>query len=400
MTENEKRLAIIDGETLMDTRLEPVKFCVETLLPQGIAILGGAPKTGKSWLVLDLCVKIAKGEKVWGFDTNQGSTLYLCLEDNLQRIQNRLLDITDDVPGNAFFATTAGTIAEGLTEQIETFVSEHPNTVFIAIDTFQMVRQTTGDSSYANDYQDIVLLKNLADKLGICLLLVHHLRKQGDSDPFNKISGTTGISGAVDSAFVLERSKRNQGNATLICTGRDIEHRELELCFEKETHQWELVADSLEEPTILLDPEVNLFREFMYCISSFNGSNTELADLYSRETQKVTSAKSLKQMMNRHRFELEDMGVFFESKRSNGQRYVDIWYQEKPSNSKSDSAAIDRTNTSATEVTQVTQNFRVPQVTETACGIGACDAKMLTTPSAKTCGTCDPCVPASVGMAV
>ena len=276
-----------------------------------------------------------------GFETNQGSTLYLCLEENLQRIQNRLLDITDDVPANAFFATTAGTIADGLTEQIETFVFEHPNTVFVAIDTFQMVRQTTGDSSYANDYQDIVLLKNLADKLGICLLLVHHLRKQGDSDPFNKISGTTGISGAVDSAFVLERSKRNQGNATLICTGRDIEHRELELSFEKETHQWGLVADSLEEPTLLLDPGVNLFREFMYCISSFNGSNTELADLYSRETQKVTSAKSLKQMMNRHRFELEDMGVFFESKRSNALRYVDIWYEEKRSDSKRDSAASD-----------------------------------------------------------
>ena len=63
MTENKKRLAVIDGETLMDTRLEPVRFCVHSLLPQGIAILGGAPKTGKSWLVLDLCIKIAKAKK-------------------------------------------------------------------------------------------------------------------------------------------------------------------------------------------------------------------------------------------------------------------------------------------------------------------------------------------------
>ena len=59
MSEKKNKLTVIDGETLMDTRLEPTKFCIDTLLPQGITILGGAPKIGKSWLVLDLCVRIA-----------------------------------------------------------------------------------------------------------------------------------------------------------------------------------------------------------------------------------------------------------------------------------------------------------------------------------------------------
>ena len=63
MTENKPKLTVIDGETLMDTRLEPTKFCIDTLLPQGITILGGAPKIGKSWWVLDICIRIAKGEK-------------------------------------------------------------------------------------------------------------------------------------------------------------------------------------------------------------------------------------------------------------------------------------------------------------------------------------------------
>ena len=87
MSEKKNKLTVIDGETLMDTRLEPTKFCIDTLLPQGITILGGAPKIGKSWLVLDLCVRIAKGESMWNMPTAKGTTLYLCLEDTLRRVQ-------------------------------------------------------------------------------------------------------------------------------------------------------------------------------------------------------------------------------------------------------------------------------------------------------------------------
>ena len=230
----ENQLKVIDGESLVDMRLPPTRFCVQTLLPQGVTILGGAPKVGKSWLVLDLCVRVAKGEPIWNLPTTKGATLYLCLEDTERRVQERLLGITDDVPANAFFAVTAKTLADGLTEQIRQFVSEHPDTVLVAVDTFQMVRGSDSDPSYASDYQEIQVLKKLADELSISLLLVHHLRKQGDSDPLNKLSGTTGISGAVDAVFVLDKSKRSQSGATLICTGRDIEYRELELRFEKD----------------------------------------------------------------------------------------------------------------------------------------------------------------------
>ena len=79
------KLTVIDGETLMDMKLPPTKFCVDTLLPQGLCILGGASKIGKSWWVLDLCVRIAKGEPMWDLKTTGGTTLYLCLEDTLRR---------------------------------------------------------------------------------------------------------------------------------------------------------------------------------------------------------------------------------------------------------------------------------------------------------------------------
>ena len=100
---NNKKLTVIDGETLMDMRIKPISFCIASLLPQGVSMLCGAPKIGKSWLVLDWCVRIAKGEEVWGFKTTIGTTLYLCLEDNLSRIQQRLNEITDEVSCNVFF---------------------------------------------------------------------------------------------------------------------------------------------------------------------------------------------------------------------------------------------------------------------------------------------------------
>ena len=167
MADEKTKLAVIDGETLMDMKLPPTKFCVDTLLPQGLCILGGASKIGKSWWVLDLCVRIAKGEPMWDLKTTGGTTLYLCLEDTLRRVQNRLLCITDEVPPNAFFATSAGTLSDGLCEQIRDFVKEHPDTVFVAVDTFQIVRNNSIDTSYANDYEEIRILKQLADELSL-----------------------------------------------------------------------------------------------------------------------------------------------------------------------------------------------------------------------------------------
>ena len=320
----ENKLTVIDGETLMDMRLPPTRFCISTLLPQGVTVLGGAPKVGKSWLVLDLCIRAAKGESIWNLPTTKGTTLYLCLEDTALRIQERLLCITDEVPSNAFFAVAAKTLADGLCDQVRQFVSAHPDTVLVAIDTFQMVRGSETDISYANDYQEIQTIKKLADEIGVSLLLVHHLRKQGDSDPLNKLSGTTGISGAVDAVFVLDKSKRSQSGATLICTGRDIEYRELELRFEKETCTWALVADSVETPEMLLPEEMAAMIEFMRGIGSLSGSNAELTERFNVSAGMDISAKALKQMMNKWHYQLEDSGVQFRSYRSNGQRLVDI----------------------------------------------------------------------------
>lgn len=336
---DKNKLTVIDGETLADLRLPPTRFCMQTLLPQGVTILGGAPKIGKSWMVLELCVRVAKGEAMWGMATTQGTTLYLCLEDTLRRVQERMLCITDEVPANAFFATAAETLADGLCEQIRQFTAEHPDTVLVAIDTFQMVRGGDTELSYANDYAEVQKMKKLADDLNISLLLVHHLRKQGDSDPLNKLSGTTGISGAVDAVFVLDKDKRGHSGATLICTGRDIEYRELLLKFSSESCTWELVQDSMDAPTLLLPKELAVFVEFMRNIRSYHGGNSELVERFHAYSGETISAKSLKQLMNKWRYQLEEQGICFQSHRSNGQRLIDISFSALDGDASDSSAA-------------------------------------------------------------
>jgi len=241
-------------------------------------------------------------------------------------VQSRLFDVTDEAPSNAYFAISSCSLSGGLEKQITDFVAEHPDTVLVTIDTFQMIRNAEKDTSYSNDYQEIEKLKALADKLQITILLVHHLRKQGDSDPLNKISGTTGISGAIDTALILDRSSRNQKNATLTCTGRDIESRELELAFSADTHTWELLSDSIENPEMLLPDEINQLIAYMKQTSMYVGSNTDFAEDFSSFCCKSITPSVLKKLMNKYRYELESYGVYFVSGRSNGKRFLNIRY--------------------------------------------------------------------------
>ena len=321
----QKKLEAISGEELMDMRLEPLRFCVDTLLPQGVCVLGGASKIGKSWMVLDWCVRIAKGEPVLGQATHGGTTLYLCLEDTCRRVQDRLNRLTDEVPANAYFVTGSETLHQGLLDQIRSFVAEHPDTVLVAVDTLQIIRDTEGDQSYANDYQEIRMLKALADELGITVLVVHHVRKMGDQDPLNRLTGSTAISGAADTIMVLDRSHRSADCATLFVTGRDVEVRELELRFRRETCCWEVLSDSLETPEVRLPGEMQALVAFMEREKLFKGPNGVFAQKFNDFAGTALTAKQLKQKMNQYRYLLEDQGVYFENRRSNGQRMVDVY---------------------------------------------------------------------------
>ena len=228
-------LKTVNCEQLMTTLLKPIEFCVDGMISTGLFILAGAPKIGKSWLALDMALSIAKGEKILGRETISGTALYLCLEDSYTRIQNRLFELTSEPTENLHFAIMAGTLGGVLEKQIENFKTQQADLKIVIIDTLQKVR-SGDDASYASDYKELSVLKELADKLKIAILLVHHTRKCRDNDPFNMISGTTGISGCVDGSMVMIEKQRGSGEAILYCVGRDIENLELHL--KREESRW------------------------------------------------------------------------------------------------------------------------------------------------------------------
>ena len=318
------RLQTIDADTLQSTAYEPVSFVVDDLLPQGLHLLAGAPKIGKSWLALWLCLCAAQGKPLWTFATRPCEVLYLCLEDSFQRIQSRLFDLTEDAPPTLHFAVMSQQLHNGLVEQIEQFLKEHPQTRLIVIDTLQRIRTAGNDANpYASDYRDIGVLKALADKHRIAILLVHHLRKMNDDDPMNMISGTTGLSGAVDSSFTLVEDKRGSGKATLSCIGRDIEYRELTLERNAE-NVWELVSDSRTQPELLGGRIVILLSELMRDRAEFIGTPTELSAQIDPAGSEGITPKKVSRLILQSVAALSKIGISAVVRRSNGKRLIEL----------------------------------------------------------------------------
>lgn len=322
-----KELKIYSSEYIMNTLMKPIEYCVDGLISQGLFILAGAPKVGKSWLALDMCLSIAKGEKVLGKETLCGHAVYLSLEDSLIRLQNRLYELTDEPSDNLNFAIMAESISNGLPEQIEYCRKRFDDLKIVVIDTLQKVRNES-ESSYSSDYKELSVLKSLADKLGIAIVLVHHTRKCSDSDPFNMISGSTGLSGCVDGSMVLIESKRGSRKAKLHCVGRDIENQEINVVFENS--RWK-VSDDIKN----VKPNYFSFavHDFMVTQKTFKGSATQLAEKLSALLDKEMFSNRVKKDLIQHAYELLDYGVTFESKRSNGQRIIILNYDMKSDSS-------------------------------------------------------------------
>ena len=317
------KLETMDAETLMTTPLEQLKFIVDGLIPQGLHILAGSPKIGKSWLSLWICLQVAKGEKVWDFETHRSEVLYLCLEDSFARIQNRLFEITDDAPPNLHFAIMSDTIGNGLEIQIENFIKEHSETGLIVIDTLQKIRNNTSANvnPYASDYDDINALKQISDRHHLAILLVHHLRKTGDADPLNMISGTSGIAGGADTNFVLQKDKRTENTATLICTGRDIAGRELFLEFNRNKFLWELL-EPIEMEQLLIPDEIFLLCDFIKSSGSFTGTATELIENLNLDC----SPAILKKRIIKHMEHLGRNGIRYSENRTFERREFTLCY--------------------------------------------------------------------------
>ena len=220
-----KRFGKIQAMTmpeLMETRFRVRPAVIDGLLPVGTYLLAGAPKIGKSFLVLQMAYQVSMGEPFLGFSSRQGTVLYLALEDTYERLQKRLAQMTEQDSEHLILSVFSETLDEGLTERLSDFWSEHTDTVLIIIDTLQRVRSRTPDGgSYAADYDTLARLKEFSDTFGVTVLVVHYTRKESAEDVFDMISGTNGLMGAADGALLLHKDKRTASDAVLEVVGRD-----------------------------------------------------------------------------------------------------------------------------------------------------------------------------------
>lgn len=272
-------LETITANTLATTQYPPLSFAIDKILPQGIFILAGSGKIGKSWLSLDMCLAVATGQSLWDFNTTQGDVLYLALEDTYPRLKERLERICEGNKRNdkLHLAISSLGITDGLISQIKGFIAQTPNTRLVVIDTLERIRNGEQDKSmYSCDYRDINLLRDVLTGNTATLLLVHHTRKMYDPDPLNTLSGSTGLVGAVDGVWVLEKEKRTGSKGKLTIANRDTEGHCFNVEFDKENCRWNFLGSDEEvaenEDEIFCD----LIAEFV--TSTFRGTATELVE--------------------------------------------------------------------------------------------------------------------------
>lgn len=294
---------------------------IEGLLYAGAYILAGAPKIGKSFMVAQIAYHVSTGQDLWGYKVHQGTVLYLALEDDFQRIQSRMFMMygVEDTP-NLHFATTAGKIGNGLDEQLENFIREHSDTNLIIIDTMQKIREVGGEAySYASDYEIIGKIKQFADQHGICVLTVHHTRKQQADDSFETISGTTGLLGCADGSLLMQKKKRTGLDATVKVVGRDQQDQILYLKKDPQTQIWNLerLENELhkEPPNPVLETVAKMVTE-VWC-----GSPTELVSFLQIDMQPNTLTKHLN--VNSGRLLLEH-NIQYENTRTHSGRKITL----------------------------------------------------------------------------
>jgi len=224
----------ITGAALLARKFEPTQYVVPGLIPEGLSILAGKPKIGKSWFALALVVAVASGTRALDFyNPEKAEVLYLALEDSELRLQNRLKKIASIFSGaeNAYFYCTWNRVEESGLLALERWLLEHPKCRLVVIDTLAKVRKPPRNgNSYYEDYEAVSALKGIADKFKIAVVVIHHTRKQESDDPFDLISGTTGITGSADTNIVLMRDHNSQ-EGILYITGRDVTEQELAMSY-------------------------------------------------------------------------------------------------------------------------------------------------------------------------
>ena len=233
------------ADQLMSEVFVPPVWAVPGIIAEGVSLLCGPPKVGKSWASLGLALSVAAGTDAFGsIPVDAGDVLYLALEDTPRRLQSRMRKILAgrSAPSRLTLTIDCPPMDQGGAESIDNWLTNHPNARMVIIDVFAKVRggASPGVAAYDADYAAVGAIKRIADRHAVPIVLVHHVRKMASDDFLAEVSGTNGIAGAADATLVLKRG-RGSADGILYVTGRDVDEAEYALNFAAETGSWHLL---------------------------------------------------------------------------------------------------------------------------------------------------------------
>lgn len=238
------------ADELLATEFPSPVWAVPGILAEGVTVLAGKPKGGKSWLTLGLSLAVASGSDALGsIPVQPGPVLYLGLEDGPRRLRDRLAVLLHgrEAPSALTVDTFCPALDSGGERYIADWLEANEGARMVVIDVLGKVC-ANGASSYQASYAAMGAAKRLAETYHVAIVMVHHTRKTKATDPLEMVSGSIGITGAADSIVVLDR-KRGEDEGNLLVTGRDVDEAEYSVTLNPSAGGWLLTSGMVEMPT-------------------------------------------------------------------------------------------------------------------------------------------------------
>ncbi len=327
---------LISAEELFYQPLDPARaeMIVEDMIPQGLTLIAGAPKSGKSWMMLDMCLAVSSGRPFLGRRTLPCEVAYFPLEDQEERVKSRLLDLGEVPTQDLHICTEHKSLEQGFLKELQETLQEHPGIKMVVIDTLQKIRcdgsGTCTANQYSKDDTEISKLKTFADNHGIAIVCVHHLRKMPDKrDPVNEILGSAAMSGVPDQILLLKKD-RYQTCGEFSSVGRDSPQWKMHLKFDQ--LRWQLISEETEHEIAQEEiPEVlyritSLVREY----GEWTGTASQLLEAAG---EKEMQPNMLSAKISKFYYTVfYPAGITMTQKRTASERLMTLTYQPEPEN--------------------------------------------------------------------
>ena len=297
------------------------EMIVDSLIPSGLTVIAGAAKSCKSWLMLDLAMSVSLGTPFLGHDVRQCHVAYFALEDTDVRIKHRLLDLGTAPASDFYYATSLKAPGNDFIKDLEACLDADPEIRLVIVDTLQKIRRSdpvSNANQYGTEYEELTKIKDIADKRGAAIVLVHHTRKKHDkTDGNNDVLGSSAVTGAADMILIL-RKNRGGSAGTLRVSGRDAP--ELELVMQWQHPEWQVIEEKSEEDIAKENvPEV-VYKavDFLLAEGGFKGTMSELlAEIGLSHVKPHALSRALSKF---HNEVLLPLGITYSSRRVSSER--------------------------------------------------------------------------------